>query len=695
MYESLYGLSRRPFAPTPDLAFYVPNESAEAALETLEHTVREDLGIGILTGDVGLGKTLVCQNLAERLADEFTVVSLPSANYPSLRALLQAILYEIGHPYTRLDQQELRLELQSALRELSEETRGLVLIVDEANFLSDAMLEEVRTLTHLAIDGVPMVRVVLSAHMSFEERLIERQMEALNQRIGCHVFLEPLSHEESITYVVERLQLAGTNVDGVFSAETMLAISQASGGVPRCLNQLCDHTLLLGYAMQEQPISVDRVHEALEDLKPLPLQWNNVPNAPIPSEHVQFCEESFEDETADSSFIENVDSAANLETEAVPSEVTEEAAVFEFGNEYDDNAGVIGEEIESPAESTAVVETPESSVFEVGGEESVEPAYVPHAAYAIESTIDDGASDTTESSVIEFGSPDEPMASESLPEPATNTVEHSVIVPPLPSWKENPVALETERIRQAVGPYAWSFAEETIRDRYAALDSGRPVPTMSVATVTTSICPTEKLRREEACWLQPEVSPWTQQSLPVEWIEDAVSVHEDESKVPSSYGDPLKTIDEILPQVDSVLNDDINFEQQIHEPVSPDGGAADVLQSVRDQIDSFHQAEPDLELEAEIGALVLDTCISTQTELYGSPRNREVDQQLASALQDTLTEKLGSSSPDVSVASVKPKVKSIAEQLAEAQSDASETSPPKRTRKYGSLFTKLRRKLRS
>ena len=287
------------------------------------------------------------------------------------------------------------------------------------------------------------------------------------------------------------------------------------------------------------------------------------------------------------------------------------------------------------------------------------------------------------------------MASEPLAEPATNTVEHSVIVPPLPTWKENPVALETERIRQAVGPYAWSFAEETILDRYAALDSGRPTPAMSVATVTTSVCPTEKLRREEACWLQPDVSPWTQQSLPVEWIEDAVSVQEDESQLPSSYGDPLKTIDEILPQVDSVLNDDINFEQQIHEPVSPDGNAADVLQSVRDQIDSFHQAEPDLELEAEIGALVLDTCISTQTELYGSPRNREVDQQLASALQDTLIEKLGSSSPDASVASAKPKVKSIAEQLAEAQSDTSETTPPKRTRKYGSLFTKLRRKLRS
>ncbi len=680
MYESLYRLSRRPFAPTPDLAFYVPNASAETALDPLEQTVREEQGIGILTADVGLGKTIVCQALADRLADEHTVVFLASANYPNSRALLQAILYEIGHPYTRLDEQELRLELQTALRELREETRGLVLIIDEANFLNDALLEEVRTLTHLAVDGVPLVRVVLSAHMSFEERLIDRQMEALNQRIGCHVFLEPLSHDESVGYVAERLRLADGNLDDVLTTEALLAICQASGGVPRCLNQLCDHTLLMGYAMEEQPISVDRVHEALEDLKPLPLQWNNVSSAAIPDEHLQFCEESNEVEAEQAT---EEYAAESAETDAFTYDQTEDenAAVFEFGAEVTDDLPTPSAEV---VEYPIPEETEESSVIEVGDvDDSDFSMSETHAVPTPEAwSAEPVAEDATTSNVIEFGASDEWGLTESLPEEVPTTAEeHVVTVPPTPVWKLNPEAMETERIRQAVGPYAWSFATEAVADRYAALDAGRSVEEPSKSLATVSVCPTITLRQEEAGWLKPTPSPNATQALPVEWIEEPTE------ETAHQYANPLETIDNLLPQVEAALNDGFEPQPEDDEQDASPVNAADVLRSVQEQVDSS------VDLESEIGALVLETCLSTQTELYGSPRNREVDQQLAAALEETLGQKPVEAPPQIPAAGTKPK--SIAEQLAEAADREPQTPEPKPTRKYGSLFTKLRRKLRS
>ncbi|WP_166824697.1 ExeA family protein [Thalassoroseus pseudoceratinae] len=687
MYESLYRLSRRPFAPTPALAFYVPNASSEAALDGLEHAVREDQGIGILTAEVGLGKTLVCQQLAERLADEYTVVFLSSSNYPNSRALLQAILYEIGHPYTRLDEQELRLELQTALRELREDTRGLVLIVDEANFLSDELLEEIRTLTHLAIDGVPLIRVVLSAHMSFEERLIDRQMEPLNQRIGCHVFLEPLSHEESISYVAARLQLADGNVDEILTTDALLAICQASGGVPRCLNQLCDHTLLLGYAFQEQPITIERVHEALEDLKPLPLQWNNLPSAPIPEEHAQFCEESAEDEA-------NVDTEEQVlepsDTDVAPVDASEDAAVFEFGSDE------VADGVTPPVMTTEISEPVEASVFEVGGDEDTEFSTSDVDTDQIPSVwTNEPVGESMESNVIEFGSPDESSVSDVVQEPAPTSEEHHVIVPPTPTWRQTPETIETERVRQAVGPYAWSFAEEAVTDRYSALDAGRSIDFSLKSIATTSVCPTVQLRCEEQGWLPAEPSPFAKSSLPVEWIEDEVPSPSETPDQPVSHSNPLDTIDAILPQVESALNDGIESQETVEPVENAPANAADVLQSVEEQIAEFHNSDSEVDLETEIGALVLDTCVSTQAELYGSPRNREVDQQLAAALEDTLAEKLGTSKTEASESEVQPKQKSIAEQLAEAAHTEHEIPQPKQTRKYGSLFTKLRRKLRS
>lgn len=293
MYEPFFGMERRPFSATPDAGCFFISDELQAVLDELVQCVERGQGIGILTAPAGMGKTLLCQRLNAALrgrADQiqpsdrdqanegnrFECVYLSNSNFPTRRSLLQAILFEMGDEYSRRDEPELRLDLRSRLLSLRPQREALVLIVDEAHLFGDELLEELRTMADLADDGRSLVRVILSGQLDLEERLTDRTFDALNQRVSNHVFLEPLSISESAAYLSFRIEWAGGEPEEIFSEEAIDVITRASGGVPRCLNQLADHCLLLAFASDEKPVSAKTVREALEDLKQLPLQWQDV-----------------------------------------------------------------------------------------------------------------------------------------------------------------------------------------------------------------------------------------------------------------------------------------------------------------------------------------------------------------------------------------------------------------------------------
>ena len=276
MYEELFHLNRRPFAATPDLACYFECDSNSAVVDELVDCIDRCNGIGVLTAAPGMGKTLLCQKLAALLDEQYETILLSNGQFPSSRALLQAIMFEMGVEYSRKDEDEIRLALRSALKILRPEKEALVVIIDEAHSYAPQLLEELRTLSDVAEDGRPLVRVILAAQIEFEEQLAGREFAAINQRIGAQTFLQPFSNTESLNYLHHRLAWAGGNGDGAFSPQAQHLIARASGGVPRCLNQLADHTLLLAFASNDVPASEDRVREALEDLKQLPLHWNDI-----------------------------------------------------------------------------------------------------------------------------------------------------------------------------------------------------------------------------------------------------------------------------------------------------------------------------------------------------------------------------------------------------------------------------------
>jgi type II secretory pathway predicted ATPase ExeA len=275
MYEEFFSLHRRPFLATPDASRFVPLEGHQGALDALAIACERGQGIGVLTGESGLGKSVVGQRLAFELQPSFSTVFLGHSVFPTRRAFLQAILFELHLPYDHRAEQELRLDLTTALRAMHSRQQACVLIVDEAHRLTTPLFDEIRLLTLIAEQGQPLVRVVLIGDRSLEEHLADPRNAAINQRVCCQVDLVPLTQAESLEYLHASLDLAGGSADNLFTPDALSFLAKAADGVPRCLNHLADHSLLLAYATERSPVTEDVVREALEDLKQLPLHWHD------------------------------------------------------------------------------------------------------------------------------------------------------------------------------------------------------------------------------------------------------------------------------------------------------------------------------------------------------------------------------------------------------------------------------------
>lgn len=274
MYEASFGLKRRPFAATPDATCFLAAGPIQAALDEVVICVQQGQGIAVLTSPAGTGKTLLCERLRLELDERYETVFLRHASFLTRRALLQTVLCELNHAYHHPSEQELRLELFPAIRALQPKREALVLICDEAHQLSDSLLEELRILADFAEAGQPLVRLVLVGQPSLEEKLAQVGLEAFNQRIRAHISLNTFDHSESLDYLDYRVTWAGGRTDEIFTPEALDLVARASDGVPRCMNQLADHSLLLAYVAEQHPVSEELVREALHDLRQLPLHWN-------------------------------------------------------------------------------------------------------------------------------------------------------------------------------------------------------------------------------------------------------------------------------------------------------------------------------------------------------------------------------------------------------------------------------------
>ncbi|MEO2007132.1 MAG: AAA family ATPase [Pirellulaceae bacterium] len=287
MYETFFGLQHLPFSSVPAPAQYMPFEAVSAAKESIERAVDRGEGPALLVGPAGTGKTLLCQLVARRFEDEFTVAMLANSKLCTRRALLQNILFELNLPFRNMEEGELRLSLMDYLDPVSDGDRGLLLIVDEAHTFSTRLLEELRLITNLVRNGQPRVRLLLSGSGRLEELIADPQLESFQQRIAARCYLHALTRDEVIEYIQGQLAGAGAT-RRVFSEDAYQAVYEASGGIPRVVNQICDHTLLLASVGGVNDIQAAGIAEAWTDLQQLPAPWASDETQPAAEHFIEF-----------------------------------------------------------------------------------------------------------------------------------------------------------------------------------------------------------------------------------------------------------------------------------------------------------------------------------------------------------------------------------------------------------------------
>ncbi|HEY2760407.1 MAG TPA: AAA family ATPase [Pirellulales bacterium] len=313
MYESFFGFTQRPFAAAASANRYFPGQAIETARQTLARIIDRAEGVGLLTGPAGTGKSLLCQVLAEQFRRSLQVALLASGQLCTRRALLQAILFELGLPFRGMEEGDLRLSLVDHLsprarlmaaanpaQSTTAADNALLLIVDEAHTLPLRLLEELRLITNLVRNGQSRVRLVLAGGPQLEERFASPKLESFNQRVAARCYLEALDRQQTIEYVRQQIGQCGGQVDAIFTSDALDAIAQATDGIPRLINQVCDHVLLLAYAGGERQINSAGIEEAWADLQQLPTPWNAAQGAPSLEEEKNVVEfGSLDDELSD------------------------------------------------------------------------------------------------------------------------------------------------------------------------------------------------------------------------------------------------------------------------------------------------------------------------------------------------------------------------------------------------------------
>lgn len=265
MYETYYGLVRRPFEMTPDPAFLYLGEAHQEGLATLVYAVRARKGFALLTGEVGTGKTTLLHALLAQL--DASTRSAFIFN-PRLEPLdfFRMLFDELGLEGSYTTKAEYLLALNRFLIEKLERDEPVLLIVDEAQNLSAEMLEEIRLLSNLETAHSKLLHILLVGQPELWDLLARPELRQLRQRIVLRHRLRPFSEEETAAYVDERLRLAGYTDKSLFSRSALRAVHRWSGGVPRLINTLCDGALLLGYARDWPRLGPAAIREVAGDL---------------------------------------------------------------------------------------------------------------------------------------------------------------------------------------------------------------------------------------------------------------------------------------------------------------------------------------------------------------------------------------------------------------------------------------------
>jgi len=266
MYERFYGLRERPFELTPNPRYLFLSPGHSEALTMLQYGSCRRNGLTLLIGDAGTGKTTLVHAAleAQRGGNAFSV-------YVTNPALTRDEFFEFlawGFNLSaeaRTSKSRFLLDLTQSLADRQAAGGVSALIIDEAQCLSDELLEEVRLLGNIESPTEKLLSIILIGQPELAERLSAPSMRQLKQRVALRCALAPLGVDEASAYIATRIRVAGGEWTSIFTRSAVEAVHRGSRGIPRTISVICENALISGFALQRRPIGPDIVNEVCRD----------------------------------------------------------------------------------------------------------------------------------------------------------------------------------------------------------------------------------------------------------------------------------------------------------------------------------------------------------------------------------------------------------------------------------------------
>jgi len=265
MYLDHFKLNAHPFSLTPNTSFYCELPTHQEALNTLILSLGSGEGFIKIVGEVGTGKTLLCRLLLNSLDEKFVTAYIPNPDLTP-ESLRIVVAKELGmeHP-EMIPTHSLTDHINQRLLEIHQSGKSAVLLVDEAQTMTEASLEAIRLLTNLETEEQKLLQVVLFGQPELDAKLDNPSLRQLKQRITFSYYLKPLAEKEMEAYLCHRLAKAGYTYGVLFTRRAKRLLFRASGGLPRLLNILCHKAMLVAYGKGETNVGRQAIMKAIAD----------------------------------------------------------------------------------------------------------------------------------------------------------------------------------------------------------------------------------------------------------------------------------------------------------------------------------------------------------------------------------------------------------------------------------------------
>ncbi len=265
MYTEFFGLTAKPFELLPNPVFLYLSKGHRKALSYLQYGVQEHAGFTLLTGEVGSGKTTLVRDIINKVSNDTTLSMIFNTRVES-QQLVGMINEDFGLNVDGKNKVQLLSDLNDFLLAECSAGRQPIIIIDEAQNLTEDSLEEIRLLSNLEADNFKLVQIILVGQPELKQLIAKPSLRQLRQRISISCHLNPLNLEETQEYILHRLGTVGNRDCVSFKEGTFEKIYRFSDGIPRLINLICDFLLLSAFVEETKEISIDLVEDAVNEL---------------------------------------------------------------------------------------------------------------------------------------------------------------------------------------------------------------------------------------------------------------------------------------------------------------------------------------------------------------------------------------------------------------------------------------------